>query len=162
MTNTAVDKPVILMTRRDMTSRNAPGRAALEERVGRVPMCMEFVQRRKIMKRLTIIVAVLLLASVPTVHSEASVPQAPPCLSEDGYRDSVVQHYGNVYVVNRFTGTRAQRFMTACNGLPPPTNVRGKRVVVLGKTGQSAVLFAFFNHDCLIGNSFLPDQLYQA
>ncbi len=74
MTNTAVDKPVILMTRRDMTSRNAPGRAALAERVGRVPMCMEFVQRRKIMKRLTIIVAVLLLASVPTVHSEASVP----------------------------------------------------------------------------------------
>ncbi len=114
------------------------------------------------MKRLTIIVTVLLLASAPIVQSEESVPRAPPCLSEDGYRESVVQHYDDVYLVNRFTGAQAQQFMTAFNGLPPPTNVQGTRVVVLGKTGQSAVLIAVFNHDCLIGTSFLPDQLYQA
>ena len=90
------------------------------------------------------------------------MPRAPPCLSEDGYRESVVQHYGDVYLVNRFTGAQVQQFMTAFNGLPPPTKVQGTRVVVFGKTGQSALLIVVFNHDCLIGTSFLPDQLYQA
>ncbi len=114
------------------------------------------------MKRLTIIVTVLLLASAPIVQSEESVPRAPPCLSEDGYRDNVVQHDGDVYLVNRFTDAQAQQFMTAFNELPPPTNVQGTHVVVLGKTGQSAMLIAVFKHDCLIGTSFLPEQLYQA
>lgn len=113
------------------------------------------------MKKLMIAAAFVLLTIPTMAQSEWQTPDKPVCLSEDTYRTKVIEEFGEVFFVNRFTGKQAQAFITAFNELPPSSSMKGKRVIVFGKSGKNAVLVAFFGSSCMANRGFLQDHVYE-